>query len=170
MKLKLNRKELLLFLAPALLLAVPLLFTGDILDKEQRYLAGIQAINCGKAQLELAENNRVFEDRAKVDACAVTAFKAKTPFIARYDTKTDLESDDSFGIVGTPQGKVYFLRSEYSSGRWKIGHSLKRAICPQPKLITYSSLTGANWPIVGCGTCSDMGSEDTANCLLNPLN
>lgn len=144
---KLCRKKQLLFLIPVLLLAVPLLLyiwqNGDILDKNQRKLAGTHAIDCGVGQVKTLENNTVFESRAAVDACAVAAYKAKKPFLARYDTEADGGANnfgnDSFGIVGTPQGQIYFFYYRYSSGWLKKQFDYQQAVCPEPQIIVHTS-------------------------------
>ncbi len=90
-KLKLLKREKLLFLTPFLFLIVPILahWRQDRLDKAQIRLAGANAINCGVGHSATVENNVVTKDRAVVDACAVAAFTQKKPFRARFNETTD---------------------------------------------------------------------------------
>ncbi|RZJ31002.1 MAG: hypothetical protein EOO18_11085, partial [Chryseobacterium sp.] len=88
----LNSREKMLFVWPVLfVVAVPVAFKtlnrGDRLDKDQRSLAGAQAIDCGTGRIKTDGNKLVLEDRASADACAAAAFEAKKPFFVRYDTE-----------------------------------------------------------------------------------
>jgi hypothetical protein len=181
-KWKLSRKEKWLFLAPALLLAAPVLRgavnsgetqsppqrESDVMDKAQRKLAGVQAIDCGVGRAKTLERKPVFEDRAAVDACAVAAFEAKRPFVARYVTETDIETVDSFGITGTPSGQIHFFYYSRSSIWWKDEDDFRQGICPKPKLIVRWLSSDKKAQVVGCGTCAENMSEDTASCILRP--
>jgi hypothetical protein len=166
LRLGLTGKEKALFLAPALLLAVPVLyhFRGDALAKEQRKLAGARAIDCGTGHGKTVENNTTFEQsRSVVDECAVAAFTARKPFRARYDNRivdgADGPEIESTGVVGTKQGQVYFFYYRCSAGWWKKQYDYQQAVCPKPVITTQSAL--------GCGTCAGIGSELIGSCLWN---
>ena len=49
--------------------------SGDKLNKAQRRLAGSEAVDCGVGQIKTAENNPIFQQRKKEDACASAAFQ-----------------------------------------------------------------------------------------------
>lgn len=83
---------------------------ADEFDKTQRQLAGPGASNLGRV---FSRGNRA--EAMRLEAACVAAFEAKQPFRARFDT---YYSDDSVltqtypaskGIVGTSQGKIYFI-------------------------------------------------------------
>jgi hypothetical protein len=104
---KLKRAELLLFLAPVVLLAGVWLHgqgQSDLLDEVLRSEAGPNAVNCGIAYST--------EDKLSIDACAVAAYKAKNPFFYRNPTRVVstgpllLDSYRAEGVIALASGWV----------------------------------------------------------------
>lgn len=165
---KLQRREKLLFLAPALLLLIPLLLQlrgeGDKMERAQRQLAGPGAINCGVRKSETMENNEMGRDHSAADACATAAFKAGKPYRVRYDNTIvdapDGPETESSGSVRTARGEVYFFYFRFTAGKWwSREHDYQQARCPEPIIDS-----GA----VGCGTCRAWNCVGTASCIIHP--
>lgn len=133
------------------------------MSKTQQSLAGKNAIDCGVGHIITMENNTMSSDRKQADSCAVAALRAGKPYRVRYDDRIDDHPDGpqivSSGSVRTPKGEVYFFYSGYDNRWWLRNFYCRQAICPEP--VIYQNA-------VGCGTCKELGSIDTANCIIHP--
>lgn len=63
-------------------------------------LGGAGAVNCGRVPIR--------GDPKPATGCVLKAFSHKRPFRVRYDVQ-GVDSDVAFGVVGTPDGKVFEL-------------------------------------------------------------
>jgi hypothetical protein len=73
----------------------------DRLQFGLRQFAGADSVDCGRTYPNAKR-------RAKVDACAIAAFKAGKPFRLNYKTG-DRRGIKNWGIAGNSKGQVYFL-------------------------------------------------------------
>jgi hypothetical protein len=140
-KVKLNRKDKVLFAIPLFLLVLLLLARGswmsdiwwaihprgDKLEKAARQLSGWGATDCGRVSSADAGG-----ERTQADACSVAAIKAHRPFRVRYDD-WGIDSVVYKGIVGTPKGEVYLL--QYGSDVLGPSSALSQNLCPSPSIV-----------------------------------
>ncbi len=95
--------------APSLLAAAGLLSLGCSsdcqLDDDLRLFAGDAAVDCGTADAT--------HDRSAIDQCAVDAFEAGTPFIARYQQQGE-DSTLSTAVAMNTVDKVKVFRWDSS--------------------------------------------------------
>jgi len=132
------------FTTPALLLVGLALHSlrGDSLDRTLREYAGTNAIDCGRVFGDAGSGEVIWSDRRALDACTITAFRARKPFYARFDQKLypDFPGVNpgiaSHGIAGTHDGKIYFIdKNRYL-----------RDPCPNPIIVRENSEV----EIIGC--------------------
>jgi hypothetical protein len=114
-QLKLNRAEKMLFVIPLILILISTLLlhkwhewtlpVDEKLDKEASSQAGPDAIDCG-----FVEDTKALDQRAVVDACVVSAFRAKRPFKARFQKKLPYNQIETYWIFGTVKGDICSMR------------------------------------------------------------
>jgi hypothetical protein len=100
---------------------------GDAWDHDSRRLAGWRAVECGRVLTQT--------DPVPATNCALQAFWEKKPFRLRYDLQ-GIDSQVSAGVVGTPDGRVFFLSFDgdpYGGGGVSIlRQRVWRRECPEP--------------------------------------
>jgi hypothetical protein len=89
---------------------------ADEMERQARYLSGWRAIDCGHVRTDV-DNNSTEELRALecANACTITAFRDRKAFRMRHDVTT-MDSTVHYGLIGTPRGEIYALKSESGSG------------------------------------------------------
>ncbi len=132
-KLKLARKEKLLFVTPLLVLVLPVIAAlrstlyQDKLDVVLKKLSEPSSIDCGYVSLHASQT-----PLRTMHSCTVKAFTDRKPFHARSERDAS-GNPVSHGLVGRQDGKIYFLvekkRSRYRS-------YVEVWLCSKPKVDT----------------------------------
>jgi thiol-disulfide isomerase/thioredoxin len=118
----------------------PLVFSGqdtattqgiDRLESTSIALAGPGAVDCGRVRLR--GRGRFHDDPAAANECALSSVSHNTPFRVRYDLG-NIDSAFSYGIVGTPGGKLYEIHFEdgITGGYHPRAPRLQTQPCPDP--------------------------------------
>ena len=124
-RLKLTRKEMLLYatplLLPLLVLAWPLV-SANSFKRTLWELAGPQAVDCGLSS-----------DLTLGDPCSVATLKAGKPFVVRYNIQlTDPADLGACGLAGTLQGQFYWVT--HSPGHLTTKASLSQTLHSSAKI------------------------------------
>ncbi len=105
-------------------------FRRDKLRDVAFTLAGANTTDCGRVAKGSSSDGEydVAQSQETVDGCAVAAFKARKPFVARFDMDTK-PSYQAF--VGTGQGQLYVI----STNQPNIISTMQRSLIAKPQIV-----------------------------------